>query len=38
MIKKLILVSIFFTLLFSCGKKADPEYKVNKKDTLIIKV
>ena len=38
MIKKLILVSIFFVLLFSCGKKADPEYKANKNDNLIIKV
>ena len=38
MIKKLILISIFFTLLFSCGKKEDPEYKVNKSNILIIKV
>tara|TARA_B110001452_G_scaffold23460_1_gene18695 strand:- start:476 stop:592 length:117 start_codon:yes stop_codon:yes gene_type:complete len=38
MIKKLILVSIFFVLLFSCGKKADPEYKTNKDVILIIKV
>ena len=38
MIKKLILVSIFFVLLFSCGKKADPEYKANKDVILIIKV
>ena len=27
MIKKLILISIFCILLFSCGKKGDPEYK-----------
>tara|TARA_B110000037_G_scaffold212735_1_gene265870 strand:- start:289 stop:405 length:117 start_codon:yes stop_codon:yes gene_type:complete len=38
MIKKLILISIFFTLLFSCGKKEDPEYKANKDSTLVIKV
>ena len=30
MIKKIILVSIFSILLFSCGKKGDPEYKVDK--------
>ncbi len=38
MIKKLILVSIFCSLLFSCGKKGDPEYKVNKKNILIFRV
>ena len=38
MIKKLIIVSIFCSLLFSCGKKADPEYKANKDSVLIIKV
>jgi len=38
MIKKLILISIFCTLLFSCGKKGDPEYKVNKSSALIFKV
>jgi len=27
MIKKLILISILSILLFSCGKKGDPEYK-----------
>ena len=27
MIKKIILISIFGILLFSCGKKGDPEYK-----------
>ena len=30
MIKKLILISIFCTLLFSCGKKGDPKYDGNK--------
>ena len=30
MIKKLILISIFCILLFSCGKKGDPEYKATK--------
>ena len=38
MIKKLILISIFFTLLFSCGKKADPEYKADKKGVLIFRI
>ena len=38
MIKKLILISVFCALLFSCGKKADPEYKVYKKGIRIIKV
>ena len=38
MIKKLILISVFCTLLFSCGKKEDPEYKANKNDMLIFKV
>ena len=27
MIKKIILIFIFCSLLFSCGKKGDPEYK-----------
>ncbi len=35
MIKRLILISIFLALLFSCGKKDDPEYKANKNDILI---
>ena len=30
MTKKLILISIFCVLLFSCGKKADPKYDGNK--------
>ena len=38
MIKKLILISIFCILLFSCGKKADPKYKVDKNNLLIFKV
>jgi hypothetical protein len=38
MIKKLILVSIFCTLLFSCGKKGDPEYKMSKHNTPMFKV
>ena len=29
MIKKLILISIFCILLFSCGKKGDPKYEGN---------
>jgi hypothetical protein len=38
MIKKLILISIFGALLVSCGKKADPEYKVIKNNVLIFRV
>jgi hypothetical protein len=38
MIKKLILISILCSLLFSCGKKGDPEYKAIKNNTLIFKV
>ena len=38
MIKKLILISIFSILLFSCGKKADPEYKANKSNVLIFRI
>jgi len=38
MIKKLILISIFCTLLFSCGKKGDPEYKISKNNNLIFKI
>jgi len=35
MIKKIILISIFLGLLFSCGKKADPEYNA-KKDSILV--
>ena len=38
MIKKLILISIFCSLLFSCGKKGDPKYKLTKNNTLIFKI
>ena len=38
MIKKLILISVFSILLFSCGKKADPEYKTTKNNILTFKV
>jgi len=38
MIKKLILISIFGILLFSCGKKSDPEYKNTKNNILIFRV
>jgi len=38
MIKKLILLSVFFALLLSCGKKEDPEYKANKSGILIFKI
>jgi len=35
MIKKIILISIFGILLFSCGKKGDPEYKANKGHNIL---
>ena len=38
MIKNLILISIFCSLLLSCGKKEDPEYQANKDNTLIFKI
>ena len=38
MIKKLILIFIFYTVLLSCGKKGDPEYKTSKKDIIIFKI
>ena len=31
MIRKIILLFFCITLLFSCGKKADPEYKESRK-------
>jgi hypothetical protein len=38
MIKKIVLISIFCSLLLSCGIKEDPEYKANKGSILINKV
>ena len=38
MIKKLFLVTIFCSLLFSCGKKANPEYKVGTNNNLILRL
>jgi hypothetical protein len=38
MIKKIILISIFCSLLLSCGKKGDPKYEANKDKVLINKV
>ena len=35
--KKVILILISCSLLFSCGKKGDPEYKVTKNNALISK-
>ena len=37
MIKKIILISIICSFIFSCGKKADPEYKAKKDNILINK-
>ena len=38
MIKKIIIISIFCCLIFSCGKKGDPEYKTKKNNILINRV
>ena len=38
MLKKLFLIFILFSLLFSCGKKGDPEYKTNKNSILLNKI
>ena len=38
MIKKLIFISILGVLLFSCGKKGDPEYKAAKHNIYIFKI
>ena len=38
MIKKIVIVFIFCSLLISCGKKGDPEYKVIKNSTFINKI
>ena len=38
MIKKLMFISIFSILLFSCGKKGDPEYKATKNNIITFKV
>ena len=37
MIKKLIILTVFCALMFSCGKKGDPEYKVSKNNIFIFK-
>ena len=38
MIKKIILISIFCSLLLSCGKKGDPEYKARTNNIATLKV
>ena len=38
MIRKIILLFFCITLLFSCGKKADPEYKAKKNNIFITKI
>ena len=38
MIKKKILVFLCLFFIFSCGKKADPEYETKKNDILISKI
>ena len=34
MFKKIILFSILCSLLFSCGKKEDPEYKASRDNAI----
>jgi len=36
--KKAILIFLCLLFLFSCGKKADPEYKANKKNIFTKKI
>ena len=38
MMKKTILMALCLFFLFSCGKKADPEYKAEKSNTFITKI
>jgi len=38
MIKKTMLMVLCLLFLFSCGKKADPEYKAEKNNILITKI
>ncbi len=38
MIRKIILIVICFVVLFSCGRKGDPEYKVKQHEIIIHKV
>ena len=38
MIKKTMLMVLCLFFLFSCGKKADPEYKAIKNNILITKI
>ena len=36
MIKKILLTLLLSCIIFSCGKKGDPEYKKSKKDNVQI--
>ena len=36
--KKIILILVCFFILYSCGRKGDPEYQANKYDVIIHKV
>ncbi len=38
MIKKTILIIICFVVLFSCGRKGDPEYQANQNKIIIHEV
>ena len=35
MIKKIILICVFCSLILSCGKKGDPEYKASKNNIFL---
>ena len=37
MIKKILIISIFITLLFSCGKKGDPVYNGKSQNSELIR-
>jgi len=38
MIKKVILILVCFVILFSCGRKGDPEYQANQYKIIMQKV
>jgi len=38
MIKKIILILVCFVILFSCGRKGDPEYQANQYKIIMQKV
>ena len=38
MIKKIIIILLFSLVIFSCGKKGDPEFKDSKRNTTKLKL